>query len=106
MTVVLARRADINLESFRRVVWRGEAVRLSEPALEERAGRCLDAALAMLAVMACLALHVTDRPTPSTLRGFVEELRAIVPPVAADRIPGPELKQLADSFTARVFAPA
>ena len=34
MTVVLARRADINMDSFRRVAWRGEPVRLAEPALK------------------------------------------------------------------------
>ena len=34
MTVVLARRADINLDSFRRVAWQGEAVRLADTALK------------------------------------------------------------------------
>ena len=34
MTVVLTRRTDINLESFRRVAWLGENVRLSDTALQ------------------------------------------------------------------------
>ena len=46
----------------------------------ERAGRCLDAALAMLAVIASQALHVTGRQGPPALRLFMEELRAIAPP--------------------------
>ncbi len=73
-------------------------------AKEECAGRCLDAALGMLAVVASQALYVTQRPAPPALRDFVEELRAIVPPVEGERILGPELKQLADHFTARAFS--
>src|SRR6267378_8414747 len=34
MTVILTRRADINLDSFRRVAWQGEGVRLSDTALQ------------------------------------------------------------------------
>ena len=75
-------------------------------AKEARAGRALDAALAGLAMLASQALHVTGRPAPPPLGGFVEELRAIVPPVEADRVLGPELGRLAQSFTARVFAPS
>jgi histidine ammonia-lyase len=73
-------------------------------AKEQRAGRCLDAALAMLAVVASQALHVTDRPAPSALQPFLEDLRSIVPPVADDRVLGPELNRLADDFSARIFA--
>jgi histidine ammonia-lyase len=72
-------------------------------AKEERAGRCLDAALAMLAVVASQALHVTQRQAPPALRAFLEALHAIVPPVEGDRVLGPELKKLADDFTRRVF---
>jgi histidine ammonia-lyase len=71
---------------------------------EERAGRCLDAALAMLAVVASQALHVTGRTAPPALRSFVDDLRSTVPPVAEDRILGPELGRLAARFTERVFA--
>ena len=73
-------------------------------AKEARAGRCFDAALAGLAAVASQALHVTEREPPPPLRGFVEALRELVPPVGADRLLGPELERLADSFTARVFA--
>ena len=73
-------------------------------AKEVRAGRCFDAALAGLAAVASQALHVTERKPPPPLRGFVEALRELVPPVGADRLLGPELERLANSFTARVFA--
>ncbi len=72
---------------------------------EQRAGRCLDAALAMLGVVAAQALHVTGRQAPSALRNFVAGLRARVPPVEDDRILGPELNRLAEEFTGRIFAP-
>ncbi len=70
---------------------------------EARAGRCLDASLAMLAVVASQALFVTDRVAPPALRGFMELVRKHVAPVTEDRILGPELGQLADAITANVF---
>ncbi len=73
-------------------------------AKEATAGRCLDAALAMLAVMASQALHVTKRQAPPALSNFVKDLRAIVAPVTADRLLGPELDRAAQEFTRRVFA--
>jgi histidine ammonia-lyase len=73
-------------------------------AKEARAGRALDAALAGLAAVASQALHVTGRASPRPLAPFVESLRAILPPVEADRLLGPELARLAASFTARIFA--
>jgi len=73
-------------------------------AKEERAGRALDAALALLTVVASQALHVTGRPAPPPLAGFLDEVRSIVPPVDADRVLGPELEQLARSFTRHAFA--
>ena len=72
-------------------------------AKEERAGRCLDAAMAMLAMLASQALHVTERPAPPALQAFVDEIRAIVPPVGDDRVLGPELARLAEWFTRTVF---
>jgi histidine ammonia-lyase len=71
---------------------------------EERAGRCVDASLAMLAVVASQALYVTNRQAPPALRGFTDMVRAYVPPLIEDRVLGPELGRLADAFTARVFA--
>jgi len=74
-------------------------------AKEERAGRCLDACLATLAVVASQALHVTDRQAPTELAGFVREIREVVPPVGNDRVLGPELLQLTQLFTRKVFTP-
>jgi histidine ammonia-lyase len=72
-------------------------------AKEDRAGRCLDAAMAMLAMLASQALHVTERAAPPALQSFLEEVRAIVPPVGDDRVLGPELARLAEWFTRTVF---
>jgi histidine ammonia-lyase len=74
-------------------------------AKEARAARAFDAALAGLGAIASQALHVTDREAPPPLRPFLAELRGHLPPVGADRLLGPELQRLADSFTQQVFAP-
>jgi histidine ammonia-lyase len=74
-------------------------------AKEERAGRCLDACLATLAVIAAHALHVTHRPAPPRLRNFMAEILEAVPPLDKDRTLGPELLVLAQSFTKKVFTP-
>jgi histidine ammonia-lyase len=73
---------------------------------EARAARCLDAALAILAVLASQALFVTDRPAPRALGGFVELVRSCVPPVIEDRVLGPELGRLTDAIRTRIFAPS
>lgn len=72
---------------------------------EAQAGRCLDASLAMLAVMASQALHVTRRGPPASLERFLDLVRGHVAPVDEDRMLGPELARLTAAFTARVFAP-
>jgi histidine ammonia-lyase len=72
-------------------------------AKEERAGRCLDACLATLAVVASQALHVTGREAPSLLREFASEIRSIVPPVGNDRVLGPELLRLAEFFSTKAL---
>jgi len=72
---------------------------------EETAGGCLDACLAALSAVASQALHVTGRATPPKLAGLLDEIRAHVPPVGADRVLGPELEQLARHFRATAFAP-
>ena len=71
---------------------------------QDEAGRCLDGALGMLAVLASQALHVTSRDAPPPLSVLLDEVRAIVPPVEADRVLGPELARLSDHFTRQVFA--
>lgn len=70
----------------------------------DEAGRCLDAALAILAVVASQALHVTGRPAPPPLEPYLEELRDVVPPFETMRVPGPEFERLAETFTARALA--
>ncbi|KAH8803707.1 histidine ammonia-lyase [Xylogone sp. PMI_703] len=70
---------------------------------EERAGRCLDACLATLAVVASQAFHVTTRDIPPQLADFAAQVREIVPPVGEDRILGPELMRLTQVFTSQVF---
>jgi histidine ammonia-lyase len=72
---------------------------------EVRAGRCLDASLAMLALVASQALFITDREAPPALRSFMDLIRSYVAPVTDDRMLGPELGRLADAITAKIFAP-
>ena len=72
-------------------------------AKEEHAGHALDAALAMLAVIASQALHATGRQAPPALRSYLSDVRGSVPPVDSDRMLGPELGKLAQSFTNWVF---
>ncbi len=72
-------------------------------AKEQKAGQCVDAALAMLAMLASQALHVTGRKPPPQLRPLVDEVRVIVPPVNEDRVLGPELGRLAVAFTRKTF---
>jgi histidine ammonia-lyase len=70
---------------------------------EERAGRCADAAMAMLAMLASQALYITGRQPPAALQAFVSAIRNMVAPVDEDRILGPELGRLADWFTQQAF---
>jgi histidine ammonia-lyase len=69
---------------------------------QDQAGRCLDAVLAMLVVLASQALHIASRDAPRPLHSFLAGIRTMVPPVEADRLPGPEPGKLADRFTAHV----
>ncbi len=73
-------------------------------AKEERAGRCIDASLGMLACVASQALYATDRQAPPPLRDLVAWVRSIVPPLVEDRVLGPQFGQLANSITEQVFA--
>jgi histidine ammonia-lyase len=70
---------------------------------EERAGRCADAAMAMLAMLASQALYITGRRPAAALQAFVSAIRSVVAPVDDDRILGPELGKLAEWFTQQVF---
>jgi histidine ammonia-lyase len=70
---------------------------------QQQAGRCLDACLATLAVVASQALHVTGREAPPPLRDLLSEIRGVVRPVEEDRVLGPELLELAALFTRKAF---
>jgi len=83
---------DVALPTFS--AWRKEA----------EAGRCLDAALACLAVIASQAFHATDRAAPPRLRPLLEELRAIFPPTDAPMAPGIEAGRVQRMLTEKVFA--
>lgn len=70
---------------------------------EATAGRCVDAAMAMLAMIASQALHVTGREAPPALQSFVADIRRIVPPVGDDRVLGSDLAKLTEWLTRQVF---
>jgi histidine ammonia-lyase len=71
---------------------------------EAKAGQALERSLAVLAVAASQALHLTGRTDPGgPLQELLLRVRSIVPPVEGDRVLGPELRNLGESFTARVF---
>lgn len=71
---------------------------------EAKAGRCLDRSLAVLAVAASQALHVTERTEVAPkLRELLRLVRGIVPPVVEDRVLGGELRALSDRFAARIY---
>jgi histidine ammonia-lyase len=73
-------------------------------AKEERAGRCVDASLGMLAAIASQALYATNRPAPPALQGLLAWIRSILPPLVEDRVLGAELGRLANGITQQVFA--
>ena len=85
---------DVAVPTF--LAWRGEA----------EAGRCLDAGLAVLAVVASQAFQVTGRPVPPRLAPLLELVRATVPPVRDARALADEVAALAARFTDKVFAGA
>ena len=63
------------------------------------AARCLDGALAGLAVLASQALYVQKRDPPNALRSLVDRVRAIVPPVDQPRPLGGECQALLEQLT-------
>jgi histidine ammonia-lyase len=75
---------------------------------QEEAGRCLEAGLAILAVIGSQALFATDRAAPPALAPLVKEIRRHLPPVGESRVLAGELEELARAFRARVYdvAPA
>ncbi|HVC84699.1 MAG TPA: aromatic amino acid lyase [Solirubrobacteraceae bacterium] len=70
-------------------------------------GRCLDGALAALAVLASQALHVAGRGAGPQLDAFLAELRAQFPPVSPQSGPlGRDCQALMDCFTRRALGDA
>jgi histidine ammonia-lyase len=63
------------------------------------AARCLDGALAGLAVLASQVLHKQRRSPPEALSGLVDSVRAIVAPVDAPRPLGVECQRLYERLT-------
>jgi len=68
-------------------------------------GLCLDACLAVLAVLAAHAVQGTAGTVPPRLAGLSEEILATVPPVTEVRRLGPDCAALTAAFTSRVFDP-
>jgi histidine ammonia-lyase len=67
-------------------------------------GRCLDAALAVLAALGAQALHGARRPPPPALAALLDDVRSVFPPIDGVRALGPDADALATAFGRRVFA--
>ena len=68
--------------------------------------RCLDAALAGLAVVASQALHMQKRLPPEPLQALITQVRATVAPIDSPRPLGVECQNLTEVFTAQALARA
>jgi histidine ammonia-lyase len=71
---------------------------------ERRAGGALDAVLATLATVASQALHEGERTPPPALERLLREVRERFAPFTDWRSLGPDLGEVAASFTERVYA--
>lgn len=69
---------------------------------QAEAGRCLDACLAILAVLASQALHVTGRSAPPALATLLEAVREASPPIEQRTAMGGRLGAVAELFGGRV----
>ena len=70
---------------------------------QERAGRCLDMALASLAPIALRALDVTDRPVPPQLAGLEAAVREIEPDLARHEAIGPLVASIAETLRRDIY---
>ena len=70
---------------------------------QDRAGRCLDMALAGLAPIALRAFDVTDRPVPPPLAGLEAAIREVGSTHAADEAPGRVLGAIADILRRDIY---
>jgi histidine ammonia-lyase len=69
----------------------------------DAAGRCLDAALAVLAALGAQVLHGARQTAPPALAALVEQVHETFPPVEGVRPLGPDADALAAAFRRRVF---
>jgi histidine ammonia-lyase len=73
----------------------------------EQIGRCLDAALAGLGIVASQALHAAGRDPAPALRPTLEQVRRRVPPVTGEpRALGRDAQRLLDELTAAAHGEA
>ena len=70
---------------------------------QDRAGRCLDIALASLVPIALRALTVTGRPVPPLLAGLDAVFREIVPDPTEGRAMGPAVAAIADALRREIY---
>lgn len=70
---------------------------------QEGAGRCLDAALAMLAAVASQAFHVTQRQAPPELRALLATVRVEFPPVTSPQTFTAPLEALMRRLRASIY---
>ncbi len=59
--------------------------------------------LGILAAIASQALYVTERPAAPPLAGFLEQVRAVFPPLTGQRTLGDDVDRIAAAFSARVY---
>jgi histidine ammonia-lyase len=71
---------------------------------QEQVGRCLDAALAIVAAIASQALSEGDRQAPPALAGMLADVRERFPVVTESHALGEEAGRLASWFTERALA--
>jgi histidine ammonia-lyase len=70
---------------------------------QEEVGRCLDAAITVLAVVASQALHVTKRAAPSELVELLDTIRSEFPPVTDSRTFATQLAALMARFRMNIY---
>ena len=72
---------------------------------QDRAGRCLDMALASLAPIALRALDVTGRPVPPQLAGLEAAVREGLPDPTQPAAPGPAAASIAEALRRGIYPP-
>lgn len=70
---------------------------------QDRAGRCLDMALASLVPIAVRALRVTGRPVPPQLAGLEAAARDVLPDPAQRRAFGPAVAAIAEALRRDIY---